>query len=199
MTTPVAAPVTDDATAARVADVLGDAFLADPVLEWVLRGSDRQRRLTGLFASFVATARRRPGSLVLLADDAAASVWLPPGGWHAGLLEQARSLPAGARAVRTGAVRGLRVEAVMARAHLAEPHWYLHAVGARVAAQGTGVGPAVVQPVLDRCDDAGLPAYLESSNPRNYGFYERHGFVRTGLLPVPAGCPPLMGFRRPPR
>ena len=53
--------------------------------------------------------------------------------------------------------------------------------------------------MLDLCDEQRLPAYLESSNPRNWSFYERLGFVRVGPLPVPRGCPGLMAMRREPR
>jgi ribosomal protein S18 acetylase RimI-like enzyme len=35
---------------------------------------------------------------------------------------------------------------------------------------------------LAKCDEAGLPAYLESSNPANISLYERHGFEVTGKI-----------------
>ncbi len=42
---------------------------------------------------------------------------------------------------------------------------------------------------LARVDAERLPAYLESSNPRNIPFYERHGFevigrIQSGATPV---------------
>jgi ribosomal protein S18 acetylase RimI-like enzyme len=42
---------------------------------------------------------------------------------------------------------------------------------------------------LDRCDSEGLPAYLESTNPRNISLYQRHGFqvmgeIKFGASPV---------------
>ena len=41
---------------------------------------------------------------------------------------------------------------------------------------------------LARCDADGIPAYLESSNPRNIGLYQRHGFeVRS---PIQVGSSP---------
>lgn len=80
-----------------------------------------------------------------------------------------------------------------------EPHWYLAAVGTRVGAQGRGYGQRVLQPMLDRCDEQGLAAYLESSNPRNVPFYHRLGFAVTGELLTPDGAAVMTLMRRRPR
>ena len=135
----------------------------------------------------------------MLPERTAAAVWLPPGAWRATPRQFLRSVPQLAAGLRGGAVRGLRLQAVVERHHPREPHWYLEALGAVPEARGTGVGGRVVQPVLDACDDARLPAYLESSNPRNWTFYERLGFVRGEPLPVPPGCPLLVPMTRQPR
>ncbi len=44
-------------------------------------------------------------------------------------------------------------------------------------ARGTLLGHA-----LALADRDGVPAYLESSNPRNIGYYERHGFEQLGRI-----------------
>lgn len=186
--------------AAVAGGVLGPAFVDDPLFAWLVRGSQRERRLTATFTAFASTAARTPAARLLATPEhSAAAVWLPPGGWRAGPREFLRTAPGLAAAFRGGLVRGLRVQAAVERHHLREPHWYLEALGALPHARGTGVGGRVLQPVLDQCDETRLPAYLESSNPRNWSFYERHGFVRGTLLPVPAGCPVLMPMRREPR
>lgn len=43
---------------------------------------------------------------------------------------------------------------------------------------------------LRRVDEDRLPAYLESSNPRNISLYERHGFEVVGEIQV--GKSPVM-------
>jgi hypothetical protein len=43
-----------------------------------------------------------------------------------------------------------------------------------------------------------LPAYLESSNPRNISLYERHGFEIIGLIQA-GGSPTLTPMLRRPR
>ena len=47
------------------------------------------------------------------------------------------------------------------------PSWYLLGLGTVKEHQGKGLGSAVLSHMLSRCDTEGLPAYLESSNPRN--------------------------------
>jgi ribosomal protein S18 acetylase RimI-like enzyme len=48
-----------------------------------------------------------------------------------------------------------------------------------------------------RCDQEGLPAYLESSNPRNISLYRRHGFEVMGEIQI--GAAPIVTpmLRRP--
>jgi len=47
------------------------------------------------------------------------------------------------------------------------PHWYFYYLGTEPEKQGTGIGAAVMRPVLDLCDRHRLPAYAEASSPRN--------------------------------
>lgn len=180
--------------------MLGRAFVDDPLWAWLVRGSGRERRLTQVFSGLAGSVARTPGSRVLGTPElTAAALWLPPGRWRSSPAELVRTAPALAAGLRRGVPRALRVQQALERHHPREPHWYLEALGAVPEARGTGVGGRVVQPVLDLCDEQRLPAYLESSNPRNWSFYERLGFEQQGALPVPRGCPLLMAMRREPR
>jgi ribosomal protein S18 acetylase RimI-like enzyme len=76
----------------------------------------------------------------------------------------------------------------MGHHHPNQPHWYLSMIVVEPSQQGKGYGSALMQPVLMQCNRDGIPAYLESSNPTNIPFYERHGFevigtIQTGTLP----------------
>jgi GNAT superfamily N-acetyltransferase len=53
--------------------------------------------------------------------------------------------------------------------------------------QGRGIGTALLQPILERCDRDGVGAYLEASSPRNRACYERNGFKVTGTINLPDG------------
>jgi GNAT superfamily N-acetyltransferase len=83
--------------------------------------------------------------------------------------------------------------------HPEEPHYYLFAIGTHRNARGKGVGSTLMQAMVDRSDDEGVPAYLENSKPRNEAFYARHGFVAGDLLPMPSGCPAVQPMWRTPR
>ena len=63
-------------------------------------------------------------------------------------------------------------------------HWYLPLIGVQPIYQGHGLGSVLMRPILQRCDEKRLPAYLESTNPRNIPFYERLGFRRTGHIQI---------------
>ena len=55
-----------------------------------------------------------------------------------------------------------------------QPHWYLPLIGVDPLHQSKGWGTALLQYALDQVDREHLPAYLESSNPRNIPLYQRH-------------------------
>jgi ribosomal protein S18 acetylase RimI-like enzyme len=71
------------------------------------------------------------------------------------------------------------VLAQMGSHHPKEPHWYLPMIGVDPIQQGQGLGSALMEHALIRCDRENKLAHLETANPRNVPLYERHGF---GLL-----------------
>ncbi len=87
-----------------------------------------------------------------------------------------------------------------ARIHPAgRAHEYLWMIGVAPERQGEGIGGALVQHVLDRCDREGLPAYLEASSARSRVLYERLGFELAGRpLELPDG-PRMWPMWREPR
>ena len=92
----------------------------------------------------------------------------------------------------------MRVFEQMGQFHPHEPHWYLPLIGVDPACQGQGLGAALMRHALERSDRDGVPAYLESSNPRNISLYLRHGFEIMGEIQVGAS-PRLVPMRRKPR
>jgi ribosomal protein S18 acetylase RimI-like enzyme len=79
--------------------------------------------------------------------------------------------------------------------HPHEPHWYLPLIGVDPVQQGNGLGDALMAHALARCDQDRVPAYLESSNPRNISLYRRHGFEPLGEIRA-GSSPPLVPMLR---
>jgi ribosomal protein S18 acetylase RimI-like enzyme len=99
--------------------------------------------------------------------------------------------------LRTASVLG-GLERMEAR-HPRDPsHWYLFILGTEPAAQGQGLGSALLAHMLARVDTDGLPVYLESSNERNLALYGRHGFEVTSEVALPGG-PRIWPMWREPR
>jgi len=79
-----------------------------------------------------------------------------------------------------------------------EQHCYLFFLGVEPGHQGNGIGSILMQPVLKRADEKGLPCYLETMEEKNLTFYNRHGFKVVGEKQVPHGGPYIWALLRLP-
>jgi ribosomal protein S18 acetylase RimI-like enzyme len=179
----------------RVLGVLTLAFAADPPTRWLFPESDEYLRLFPIFARALGGAAL-PGQTALATQDhAGVALWLAP--------DAVPDEEALARLIEEDVApeRRANMAAVveeMVRYHPQEPHWYLPMIGVEPAQQGRGLGAALLRAALQRVDAEGLPAYLESTNPRNMPLYERHGFEAIGEIKV-GTCPPIVPMLRPAR
>jgi GNAT superfamily N-acetyltransferase len=78
----------------------------------------------------------------------------------------------------------------MDAAHPTFAHGYLPWLAVEPGSQGRGRGAKLLQQTLAVIDEGGLPAYLETPNPRTVPFYSRHGFAVTGEAQA-GSCPPM--------
>jgi len=92
---------------------------------------------------------------------------------------------------------GVAVFENMGSYHPGEAHWYLPLLVVDPLQHGNGFGSALMQHALKQCDRDGKPACLESSNPKNIPFYERHGFELLGTIQVGASPAIFPMLRRP--
>jgi ribosomal protein S18 acetylase RimI-like enzyme len=183
-----------------LAATLADAFWDDPVQQFLLpHDGSRTRRLTSLFTLFLRGHYLTLGATSMTADHAGAALWAPPGRAVVPPGVMVKQIPGTLRALGRRSLLGVRTLKAVEKVHPKEPHWYLGVLGVRQAHQGKGLGSALLQPVLQRCDAEGVPAYLESSKHDNIAFYRRHGFEVTRELPLPKGGPPVWCMWREPR
>jgi GNAT superfamily N-acetyltransferase len=189
--------------AAAVATISAAAFYDDPVMCWAF--PDPGARLAQLHAVFTGLVRDYlpDRGTVHLLDDGCATFWRRPDFVY-GSAPQSDSADGDSGASDVGLFpadvleRLIILDAAMAAAHPHEPHWYLNVIGTVPERQGTGLGGRTMAPVLAICDADGLPAYLESSNPRNMTLYRRQGFEQTGEIPLPDGPSLYPMWREPP-
>ena len=171
------------------------AFAADPMARWTWPQAHQYLAAMPRMVRAFASKAYSSGSAYCTDGYAGVALWLPPG---------VNSDEEGLGAVIDSTVeKSLRPETdalfeQMAAYHPTEPHWYLPLIGADPAHQGEGLGEVLMTYALARCDRDHAPAYLESSNPRNIPFYERHGFERLGAIQVGLS-PTLVPMLRPAR
>jgi len=183
---------------AGLAAMFGRAFSDDPVQEWMFPDEARRPAHTERIFELVLRSFHIDHGEVWTTDGlVGAAAWDPPDRWRIPAAQQLRHLPALVRMFGRRlpvALRGLRL---IEAAHPRQPHWYLAILGTDPVHQGKGIGSALLAPVLERCDEEGLPAYLESSKERNVPFYARHGFRVTQELSLPDGPPVWLMWREP--
>ncbi|MFI1537352.1 GNAT family N-acetyltransferase [Streptomyces anandii] len=194
-----------------VVRLLDEAFQDDPVSGWVFPGEEYRRtthqRLMAAFTDIVLA----DGRIDITEDGTACALWLPvPAGDRTEEAEQGGNGEEDdetdeavrlREAVDPANARVEEIARLMAEAHPAgRAHEYLWMIGVTPGRQGEGLGSALIEHVLRRCDHAGLPAYLEASSARSTKLYERLGFAFTGsTLDLPDGGPRMWPMWREPR
>ena len=185
--------------------VAAHAFHTDPFFEYLAPKAVPRARGLALWCNAIC-AHLAPGGLLLTArrEDriVGVGVWIPPGGYPFPASTQVVQTLGALRAMYrmpTAVPKGLRYLTAMDKAHPKEELWYLQLLACVPEHQRTGVGTALMEGVLERCDTEGVASYLETQNEDNVPYYRRHGYeVVTILTPVRSG-PPLWAMRREPR
>ena len=177
-----------------VAHVITLAFSTDPITRWAIPDPHKYLSVMPAFVRAFGGHAFPNDTADWTADRCGAALWLPPGVEPDGERMMALLDTHGDRAVMPHL---LSIFEQMAQFHPTEPHWYLPLIGVDPACQGRGLGGALLRHATERCDRDGLPAYLESSNPRNISLYARHGFEVIGR--IQAGTSPVMTpmYRKP--
>ena len=184
----------------QLSQMLARAFDDDPVINWFLRQDHlRDQSCVNMFERFLLPMAIHRGEIYTSEDYRGAAIWYPPEKWKLSFFQELAALPVGIRL--TGMRRFLsrmrcfhRLDAL----HPKSPHYYLETIGCDPDFQGKGYGSAVIQPVLNRCDDNGLPAYLENTKENNLHFYERFGFHITDTFTIPKNGPSIWLMWREP-
>jgi GNAT superfamily N-acetyltransferase len=194
-------PTRNDLNEAAV--VSARAFHTDPFFEYLAPPAMLRSRGMNLFMRTM-LGNLGPLGVIKVArrEDRIAGVaaWVAPGGYPFPARQQRAQTAGIARAFAprpSMAPLGFRYMRSIEKHHTHEPHWYLAVLTTDPEQQGTGVGSALITPVLEQCDREGLVAYLETQKESNLSWYGRFGFdVVDKLEPVDQG-PAVWTLRRP--
>jgi ribosomal protein S18 acetylase RimI-like enzyme len=178
-----------------VVNVILLAFAADPVARWAAPDPVKYLGIMPEFMLAFGGNGFAHGSVDIVGDGLGAAMWLPPGVEPDS--ERMEAVMAGS--VPESVLPDLAgVMEEMGKSHPDEPHWYLPVIGVDPMLHGRGLGSVLMRHALERADADGVPAYLESSNPRNISLYERHGFEIIRTIQV-GSSPPIVPMLRRPR
>jgi ribosomal protein S18 acetylase RimI-like enzyme len=164
----------------EMAQTLSDAFAQDPHMDWFMRADARRDAARyAFFRMLIAGEGLSKGRIDRPACGGAAAMWMPfESLGPIPISAELRMLPLMLRT--TGLARFGRLMAIRADMDnhhpLDRPHAYLWFLGVSPAAQGRGVGSALLRAASVRLDAQRMPAYLETGTTRNVALYERHGF-----------------------
>jgi N-acetylglutamate synthase-like GNAT family acetyltransferase len=156
--------------------VLARAFQNEPIHRWIVRDDTSWKRNSPRIFRVFLDNMIRDGTVLTTEQLQGASLWSVPERPHGGLLSMILlplllTMILGKRA----ALLGREMEKLEKR-RPREPHWYLMFLGTDPVWRGRGVGSALLSPILNRCDETRLQAYLLTATKENITYYEHHGF-----------------------
>jgi GNAT superfamily N-acetyltransferase len=185
--------------------VAAHAFHTDPFFEYLAPKAVPRARGLALWSASICTHLPPRGQLLTARREGrivGVAAWMPPGAYPYPVTTQVAQTLGALRALYrmpSAVPKGLRYLAAMEKAHPKEDLWYLQLLACVPEHQRSGVGAALMEEVLERCDTEGVPSYLETQNEANLPYYRRYGYeVVTTLTPVRGG-PPLWTMQREPR
>jgi GNAT superfamily N-acetyltransferase len=185
----------------RASEIAAAAFAEDPMFGYLIpKDSQRLPALTWLMGKAISYSTQY-GHTHTTPDLQGIAAWLPPGGfslhprqlWQMFWQLQLYALPWQVGWSNLG--RWLDVLAATERAHQRDmgdsPHWYLGIMVVHPASQGQGVGSRLLEPVLQRAKDEGLPCYLVTFTEPAVRFYLKNGFKILRREQPAANAPPF--------
>ncbi|WP_409190496.1 GNAT family N-acetyltransferase [Bradyrhizobium sp. RDM4] len=167
MTTEPGVTSTNASVRARIVWTIVLGFAADPLMRWSWPDPGQY---VGNMTQFIKACGGRAfehGTAYVTRDSRAAALWLPPG-----VQQDEDALDAiMALSLRPEISEHMaHLRQGMAEHHPCEPHWYLPLIAVDPNWAGQGLGTLLMKYALQRCDEQGIAAYLESSNPENIPF-----------------------------
>lgn len=177
-----------------------DAFAVDPLLRWVWPGDERYASCARSFFGLLLDLRLASGEVWVADGGDSVAMWDPPGGLYLADPhlpdERWAEVHEGFSAIERD--RWATYDETLRVPAQAAPYWYLGVLATSSVRQGTGLGRAVLTPILGAADRTHLATYLETASDANLRFYGQLGFAPVREAEMPGG-PPCWLLRRDPR
>jgi len=174
----------------RAAVVLTSAFEHDPIWQIVLSDVTPMQKVNAFKTPLLYCLKY--GQVYATSENLEGiAAWLPG---HLAVFTPWRMLHSGAMqaALKLGWQTAKKMEPIFAPldAHRQEimqdkPFIYLQIIGVDPALQGRGFGGELLSALIEECDRAGMPLYLETETENNVRMYERFGFVVVKEIVLP--------------
>lgn len=176
----------------RVQQILYSAFREDPHTTWLIEQSRNPRKLE-ILVNYVVEETFRRGTVYLTDDHQGVALWdsekREPLTWH----YLKRNIDFLFRVGFRSVLRILRSESMVHR-HFRKYHRFAHLymIGVLPEARGKGLASELMDPVLEKMKQEGIPLVLETANPRNVEIYKKKGFRSYKTVDGPDGAFHLM-------
>jgi ribosomal protein S18 acetylase RimI-like enzyme len=179
--------------AGELSKLFASFFVDDPLFDYMVRlGANRTSALETFFYEILSARDIPQGEVWMSSGGHACVCWLKPDARRSpgGLVQKLRWLPFFVRVFSLARfARGMAMMEAMEKNHPTKQHFYLTFIAVSPEYHGIGLGSRILKATLKQVDAAAMGAYVESSNPKNWTFYERAGFVAQKNV-APVGAPP---------
>ena len=174
----------------QASQLLGRAFQDDPLMVYIVPRAARRRRSLPSFFRVTLHYCLRYGTVYTTESLDGVACCLPPGQTSPSILRLLGVILGGTPWVPSPLAlpRTLHATRYTDEVHASAapgPHWYLWVLGVEPENQGQGHGGRLLQAVIQQARAQGVPCYLETENPRNVPFYQKHGFRLVREVAIP--------------
>lgn len=173
-------------------ELLGQAFLEDPMMKFVIGPKEKKKDLTkwlvscgfryGVLFGQCFSTKEKDGVLLLIPPnevDVTARKIYKTGIFYAPFKLGFKSF-----------MNFMEMSNFTENEHkksVSENHYYLYCMGVAPERQGLGIGKKLVKRALELVDQQKMPCYLETQNEKNVAFYQNFGFEVVTSKPLPSG------------
>lgn len=162
----------------KATSVLTSAFENDPCLRYILNSDGYPLKKAELIHQYVIKSGLLYGHVFSSGENIeGVSVWLPP---HKVYMSIWNFIRAGGLSLPLSIIKRMKqYDDYAKKIHhkiATHPHWYLFSIGVHQTYHGKSHGSNMLKPILEYIDQRKEFCYLETHNPKNIAFYEKHGF-----------------------